>query len=56
MSGKACGRFRLGRWLARLARRCVKGRYFNRTVAMREAPAAREGLKDLIAWWGTRRT
>ena len=52
MPGNTCGHFRLGRWLARLARRCVKGRYFNRTVAMREAPAAREGLKDLIAWWG----
>ena len=52
----AAGRFsRLGRWLARLARRCVSWRYFNRTVAMRESSAAREGLKDLIDWWGDAR-
>ncbi len=55
MQNNACGRFRLGRWLARLARRCVRRRYFNRTVAMREALDAREGLKDLIAWWGDAR-
>ncbi|MBR4653627.1 MAG: class I SAM-dependent methyltransferase [Kiritimatiellae bacterium] len=55
MPDNACGRLRLGRWLARLARRCVRRRYFNRTVAMREDPAAREGLRDMIDWWGDAR-
>ena len=53
--GEHFGFIRLGRQLARIARRCVKWRYFNRTVAMRASSSAREGLMDLIDWWGDTR-
>ena len=43
-----------GLWLAfqRWVRWRLKRRYFGRTVAMRATPESRQGLKDLIEWWG----
>lgn len=43
-----------GLWLAftRWVRWCLRRRYFGRTVAMRMTPESRQGLQDLIEWWG----